>query len=61
MKPITIKSPEARRELAKVWPPEMVALLKASAQYFGHAEEIIVQDEPTIRHMREWRKGAKRG
>jgi len=53
---IRVRSGEARRELAKAWPPEMVALLQASAKVFGQAEEIIVEDEPTIRHLQAWKK-----
>lgn len=56
LRPIRVQSAEARRELAKAWPEWMVEMLKASAKVFGQAEEIIVEDEPTIRHMQEWKR-----
>jgi hypothetical protein len=54
---VTVKSPEARRELARAWPPEFVAYLTEMAKLFGPAEEILVLDERTAEHMKRWRNG----
>ena len=56
LRPVVIKSAEARRELAKAWPAWAVDFLKASAEHFGIAEEIVVMDQPTIEHMHNWKR-----